>query len=98
MTKNMVSMVSHGLFERMACEESRFTGKSEKCVSRAAVGPKQTMQTMETMVVRTEDAAGLEANERDAIQNEARYAARQSIPQERMVAGLIRAVRSGKVP
>jgi hypothetical protein len=46
MTSNMVSMVSHGLFERMTCEESGFTRKSRKWVSGAAVGPKQTMQTM----------------------------------------------------
>lgn len=31
--------------------------------------------------------------ERDAIQNEARYAVRQSIPEERMVRGLIEASR-----
>jgi hypothetical protein len=55
MTSNMVSMVSHGLFERMACEESGFTRKSRKWDFGAAVGLKQTMQTMETM---EPDAAG----------------------------------------
>jgi hypothetical protein len=80
--------------ERMTCEESAFTRKSIKWDLAPAVGLKQTTQTTQTTQPPSDDPPDVEADERLAIQTEHQIATRQSIPQERMVAGLLRAAQA----
>jgi hypothetical protein len=84
-------MVSHGLFERMACEERQYLRKTKISSFGPSVGLKQTMQTMETMRPPSDGVGCVEADERDTLQNEGRYTTRQSIPNAVFVSGLVRA-------